>query len=124
MTGAETADGTLKVALAGAIVRLLHDYTGRGPKEARAYVADNLVTIVMRDTLTVAETSLVEGGEGDFVLSLRRKLQMTMGPDMIAAIEELTDQPVVAFMSDSTLEPDISAELFLLAAQPRGNGQG
>ena len=123
MTGGNSANGSLKVALAGAIVGLLHDYTGRGPKEARAYVADDLVTVVLRDTLTRAEVSLVDGGEGDFVLSLRRKLQATMGDDMIAAVEDVTERPVIAFMSDSTLEPDVSAEIFMLAAQAGSDDQ-
>jgi uncharacterized protein YbcI len=119
VSDAEVTQGNLKVELSNAVVRVLHDYVGRGPSKARAYVNDDMIAVVLRDTLTAAESSLADAGEAEFVQSLRRKLQTTMGPEMIAAVEELTGRSVMCFMSDSTLDPDVSAELFLLS--PNGD---
>lgn len=56
MRGSQTA------AISTAAVQLLHDHTGRGPTKARTIVSDNLVTIVLADTLTRGERTLVENG--------------------------------------------------------------
>jgi len=41
-------------------VRLLSQYTGRGPTKARTYLNDDMVTVVLQDTLTKGEITLVE----------------------------------------------------------------
>jgi uncharacterized protein YbcI len=116
-----SADGTtpvgeLRAEISRAIVRLLHEHTGRGPTRARTYLDDDLVTVVLRDTLTPAEQRLVQAGEGVAVLELRHKFQLTMRDDCVAAIERITGRKVEAFMSANHIDPDMGAELFVLAA--------
>jgi uncharacterized protein YbcI len=106
--------GALKNEISSAIVQLLHDYTGRGPAGARTYVADDLVTVVLRDTMTAGETNLVSAGHEAFVLELRHKFQMAMKDDSVEVIERLTGRNVVAFMSTNNIEPDIAAEIYML----------
>ena len=48
---------------------------------------------------------------------MRRSFQQTMREDMSKAVGELTGREVIAFMSDSHLEPDYSVELFVLAPE-------
>jgi len=112
------------VSLSNAIVGLMHDYTGRGPSRARAYLDGDLAVVVLRETMTTAEISLAEGGEGQFVLNMRRKLQATMSEDAINAVEAVTGRKVIAFMSDNHLDPDIAAEVFLLAPAEAGDYNG
>ena len=52
-------------------VQLLHEYTGRGPTNAKTEINDDLVTIVLANTLTKGESKLVESGKSDEVLRLR-----------------------------------------------------
>ena len=40
-----------------------------------------------------------------------------MREDLSAAVETLTQRRLIAFMSDSQLEPDYSAEVFVLAPE-------
>jgi uncharacterized protein YbcI len=115
MATPESERGNVKVALSNAVVGLMHDYTGRGPTRARTYYDGDLVVVVLRDTMTTAEVQLAQAGQGEFVLTLRRKVQATMSEDAVAAVEEITGREVIAFMSDNHLEPDIAAEVFLLA---------
>src|SRR5436853_6733798 len=70
--------GELKNRISNAVVQLMHDYTGRGPTRARTYLDDDLVTILLRDTMTVAETNLADAGQENFVMELRQKFQQSM----------------------------------------------
>jgi uncharacterized protein YbcI len=107
-------DGTVNAAIANAVVRLVHEYTGRGPTQARAVFSGDLVTVLMGDMLTKAERKLVEDGKQELVLNLRREFQRTMREDLIAAVEMLTQRKVIAFMSDNHVAPDMAVESFVL----------
>ena len=108
-------DGPLLAALSNAVVRIVHEYTGRGPTRARASIRDDVVAVLLQETLLKAEHSLIEDGKGDLVVEMRRSFQQTMREDLTAAVEMLTERKVIAFMSDSQLEPDYSVEVFVLA---------
>src|SRR5674476_141866 len=47
--------GSVSAAISSVVVKLLREYTGRGPTKARTYVDDDLITVVLRDTLTMGE---------------------------------------------------------------------
>jgi uncharacterized protein YbcI len=68
----------------------LSEYTGRGPTRARTHIAEEIVTVVLRDTLTQGERSLVAGGETELVLAARSGFQAAMGPALIKHVEECT----------------------------------
>jgi uncharacterized protein YbcI len=52
--------------------------------------------------------------ESEAVLSMRRLYQRSMARELKQGIEAITGREVVAFMSDSTLEPDMAVETFIL----------
>jgi uncharacterized protein YbcI len=117
--------GELASALSNGIVRLLRDYTGRGPTRARAHLSGDLVSVVLEDTLTKGERSLVQDGEAALVLTARKAYQGTMRADLIALVEETTGRTVRAFLSDNHIDPDVAIESFLLEPdldQPPLNG--
>jgi uncharacterized protein YbcI len=102
------------VEISNAAVRLVRQYTGRGPTKAKTTITDDLVVIVMRDTLLQAERTLVEQGEGALVVNTRRRFQDAMREDYVAAVERLSGREVLAFLSDNVLDPDLAAEVFVL----------
>jgi uncharacterized protein YbcI len=110
-------DGPLNAALSNAVVRIVHEYTGRGPTTARTSIRDDVVVVVLQETLLKAEHSLIDAGNRDLVIEMRRSFQQTMREDFSAAVETLTERTVIAFMSDSQLEPDYSVEVFVLAPE-------
>ena len=62
-TEQEPAHGaTLHAAISHAIVGLLREYTGRGPTKARTTIRDNVVLVMLEQTLTKGEQSLVNKG--------------------------------------------------------------
>jgi uncharacterized protein YbcI len=106
--------GEMAAALSTGVVRLCHEYTGRGPTKARTVVDDDLVTVVLEDLLTKGERSLVEDGEASLVLTTRSAYQSTMRSELIALIEETTGRKVRAFMSANHIDPDVAVEFFML----------
>jgi uncharacterized protein YbcI len=104
-------------AIANAVVQIVREYTGRGPTKARASIRDNVVIVLMQETLLKAEHSLINDSKGGLVVEMRRSFQQTMRDELSAAVERLTERKVIAFMSDSHLEPDYSIEVFVLAPE-------
>ena len=93
--------------------------TGRGPTKARTMISDNVIVCVTHDTLTKGERRLVEEGEAEMVVTIRRKFQRTMHEDLVSGIELLlTGRKVVSFMSDHDADQDYAAEVFVLDAAP------
>jgi uncharacterized protein YbcI len=93
----------------------VHEYTGRGPTKARTSIRDDVVIVMLQETLLKAEHTLIRDGKPQLVVEMRRTFQQTMRDDLSAAVAMLTGREVVAFMSDSHLEPDFSVEVFVLA---------
>ncbi len=135
MTGTDTAPahpgGSKTAAISTLTVRLLSQYTGRGPTKARTFVNDDLVSIVLQDTLTKAEQTLVERDHEALVLTTRATFQQVMRDDLVAGIEGILGRTVIAFLSANHVDPDIAVESFILAplghsapahADPRNGG--
>jgi uncharacterized protein YbcI len=96
-------------------VRILSEHTGRGPTKARTYITGDLITVVLQDTLTKGERSLVRNGEEDLVLRSRKGYQNAMRGQLVAAVEDITGRRVLVFLSDNHIDPDYAVESFVLA---------
>ena len=106
--------GSLASAISNSVRQLVAEYTGRGPTRARTSIRDNLVVVLLEDTLTKGERRLVAKGRDIRVLDYRAEFQAAMREDAIASVEELTGRKVMAFMSANHIDPDLAAELFVL----------
>jgi uncharacterized protein YbcI len=78
-------------------------------------VQPELVAVLLWDTLTAGERSLLRGGREEVVLAVRQAYHESLRQELTAAVEGHTGQRVLAFLSDSHLEPDIAIEVFVLA---------
>jgi uncharacterized protein YbcI len=96
------------------IVRLLREYTGRGPTRARTTISGALIVCLLEDTMTTGERTLVANGHRDAVLQMRASYQEAMKGEAVAAVEALTGRKVLAFMSTNHTDPDFAAEVFVL----------
>lgn len=104
-------------AISELLVRTVREYTGRGPTIVRTVINESLITVVLEDTLTSGERSLVRDGHGDLVIEMRRTFQRTMSATLIDGIEQITGRTIRAFLSDNHIDPDVAVETFLL--EPR-----
>jgi uncharacterized protein YbcI len=73
--------------------------------------------VVLRDTLTKGERSLVNDGRTELVLLMRKAYQLTMREELVAGVEQHTGRKVIAFLSDNHINPDISIESFILGSE-------
>jgi uncharacterized protein YbcI len=113
--------------IATSAVQLLHEYTGRGPTKAKTTVSEDMVTILLADTLTTGERTLVDHGHADRVLQVRHDYQTAMRDQLVGMVERELDREVIAFMSQNHIDPDLAVEVFVLkppeafrqATQPR-----
>ena len=83
----QQADTAPSAMISTAAVQLLHENTGRGPTKAKTLINDNLVTIVLADTLTKGERKLVENGHSERVIELRHDYQLVMRDELVALVE-------------------------------------
>ena len=96
-------------------VQVLRDYTGRGPTKAKTMISDDVVTVLLADTLTKGERTLVDNGQAERVLELRHHFQALMREELVAIVEGELEREVVAFMSQNHIDPDLAIETFVLA---------
>jgi uncharacterized protein YbcI len=113
---------SLSMALSNAIVGCLREYTGRGPTKARTTIHDNVVLVMLEQTLTKGEQSLVAKGRGDRVLALRQEYQAAMRDESSEMVSELTGRKVIAMMSANHIDPDLGAEIYVLDGAPDTGG--
>jgi uncharacterized protein YbcI len=109
-----SGNGRIAAAISRAVVQLFSEHTGRGPTKARTTVDGELVVVLLRDSMTHGERTLVLRGKEAEVLQLRRAFQDAMSQDLVAVVERLTERSVRGFMSANHTQPDLAAEIFVL----------
>jgi uncharacterized protein YbcI len=115
--------GSMQAEISNAIVRLVREYTGRGPTKARTTISGDLVVCMLADTLTKGERSLVRDGRSELVLTTRHAFQDTMRKDIVAEIERITARKATAFMSSNHIDPDYAVEVVVLEPQPQESAE-
>ena len=107
--------GSLRTALANAMVGLKKQYYGKGPTAAKAWILDDYVFVALEGGLTRNEETLVADGKEDVVRSYRLSFQETMGDKTMAAVSELTGREVLTYHSQIVFHPARAFEIFVLA---------
>jgi uncharacterized protein YbcI len=114
---AQEPRGSLRAAVANAMVGMKKKYYGRGPTAAKAWFLDDYVFVAMVGGLTANEETLLADGKGDLVRAYRLSFQETMSETTIGALQELTGREVLTYHSQITFGPTRSYEIFLLAPE-------
>jgi uncharacterized protein YbcI len=110
-----TLDGAVRARISNEMVRLHTEYYGRGPTRAKVYVDGDLVAVVLEDTFTPAEKTLIARGESEGIQDIRRRFQRAMADQFRSIVEQATGREVRSFLSETDLDNDISVEIFILA---------
>lgn len=95
-------------AISNAVVRIMHEHTGRGPTKSRTTIGTDMITVVLRDCLTRSELQLVAIGETAIVLDMRHVYYESMRQDLIDVIEHTTNNTVEVLLSTTSAKPDIT----------------
>ena len=107
--------GETRATISKEIVRLQAEYYGKGPTKAKTYIVEDLVVVVLEESFTRAEKTLAERGEKDAIEHIRRRFQQQMADDFTSVVEQATGRKVRVFLSETSIEHDVSIETFLLA---------
>ena len=101
-----------------AITRLTRDHYGRGATRTKTIINGDYVLVFLEDIYTPVEKTLIEAGRPEVVSETRQVFQQAMRRMFSDAVEQVMGRKVVAFMSQVHMDPDMSAEIFVL--EPEG----
>lgn len=105
------------------LVQLHSRYYGKGPTKAKTHLVNDTVLCVLRGGFTTVERTLIETGEQQSVLQMRRSFQHVMEQEFRNVVEEASGRKVIAYMSAVHTDPDLAAELFILEPLPEPASQ-
>jgi uncharacterized protein YbcI len=110
-----TQAGEQLAAVTNGIVKLFHDYYGRGPTKAKSYILDDRILVcVLEDTMTRVEKTLADNGHGAKVREVRLVFQEAMAHEFKQCVRDSLGREVMAYHSQLTLDPDLGFEFFVL----------
>jgi uncharacterized protein YbcI len=114
--------GEIEASICEGISRFEQEYMGRGPKDIRAHLIDDILFVRLKGVLTAAEQHLVkslpaEKGR-DLLKQVRTHLLETARPLMEAMILEITGIKVISMHHDISTVTGEEVMLFTLAETP------
>ena len=107
----------LLARISNEMVRAQKKFFGKGPTEAKSYLVDDLLFIVMRGGMTTAEKTMLQFGQQDQVRQFRQLFENEMTQRLTDMIERLTGRKVLTYQSQVLFEPDIVVEMFVFDSQ-------
>lgn len=114
VTDGRLAGEALTTAISAAVANLYREFYGHDRTTAKTYINDDIVLCVLDNILTTSESQLVKFGSAQEVLDGRVAFQTDTEDQFTVAIEALTRQRVVAFLSANQTTPGCACELFFL----------
>lgn len=109
--------GHLLAAISNAIVSIMRERYGRGPMQAKTYVLDDLILVVLRGSgFSEYEQTMMDADAGgrQRVVEMRGDFHRMMAPRYRATIEDLSGRKVLALLSQSHVDPEITVEVFVM----------
>jgi uncharacterized protein YbcI len=102
--------------ISNTMVRLYKEQFGRGPTKARTHwCGDDVLTVVLEETLTRAERNMVRMGEHQRLRDLRTFFQYATVREFCEPVEQITGRTVRAFLSAiDTAVDGLATEVFVL----------
>jgi uncharacterized protein YbcI len=124
--------GQLAARISREIVQLHARLYGRGPTKARTYLERDYLLCVLEEVFTVAERTLIRAGNGEQVMATRMAFQDAMQGEFTELVEEATERPVRAFISQVHIGTGLAVEIFLFGSDadsddkqgPQRDGRG
>ena len=110
--------GEIEAAICDGISRFEQEYMGRGPKDIRAYLIDDIIFVRLQGVLTAAEQHLVkslpaEKGR-DLLKQVRIHLLETARPLLEAMVQDVTRMKVLSLHHDISTVTGEEVVLFTL----------
>ncbi|MGD9126889.1 MAG: DUF2294 domain-containing protein [Planctomycetia bacterium] len=114
--------GEIEAAICEGVSHFEQDYMGRGPKDIRTHMLDDLLVVRLKGVLTAAEKHLVESLPAekgrDLLKQVRTHLVETARPVLETMVEEVTKVKVLSLHHDISTTTGEEVILFTLAEPP------
>jgi uncharacterized protein YbcI len=105
----------LEAEITEAIIRFDIEYMGRGPKEARTYVVEDLILVRLKGVLTPAEQQLSTSADGvELVKNMRSRLRETSKAEFSRVIRDATGVAVRDILTDISTTSNERVFVFIL----------
>jgi uncharacterized protein YbcI len=104
---------SLGATISREMVRTMKKFYGRGPTQAKSYLVDDLLFVVMRGGMLNSERTMLDAGFTDAVREFRQKFENLMAERLVGAVEQLTERKVVTYQSQVLFDPDTIVEIFV-----------
>ena len=117
----EPVGGDLLARLSDEMVRAKKQFFGKGPEQAKSYMLDDLLIVVMRGGLTTAEQTMLRFGRQNMVRQFRQLFENEMTELLTGLVEKATGRTVVNYQSQVMFDPDVIVEMFVFD-QPHQDG--
>jgi len=109
--------GSVRAAVANAMVGMKKQFYGRGPVAAKAWMLDDYVFVALEGGLTRNEETLLADGKADIVRAYRLEFQATMTDVVTQAVAEIVGRRVLTYHSQIVFDPTRTFEVFVLEPQ-------
>jgi len=107
--------GEIEAEISRAIVQFEIDYMGRGPKETRAYIVEDLVVVRLKGVLTPAEEQLTKSIDGkELVKKMRATLIDKARPLLYQVVGDITGTKILDLHTDISTESGERVFVFAL----------
>jgi len=113
------AGGSVRTAIANAMVGMKKQFYGRGPTAAKAWILDDYVFVAMEGGLTRNEETLLADGKADLVRDYRLSFEETVRNIAMSAVQELLGRRVLTYHSQIVFDPPRTFEIFVLEPGPQ-----
>ncbi len=115
----DSPDVGAALAISNAIAAFHKERAGRGPVAVKTrFAGPDIVVCVLHDSMTPLERTLVDGGDGELVRTLRLRINQHGRDELCAAVEQATGRPVQSLITGSNAEDDVSTKVFILGDRP------
>lgn len=93
--------GEMEAEISRAMVQFEIDYMGRGPKEARTHIIEDMVLVRLKGVLTPAEQQLTKSPDGvELIKKMRATLIETAKPLLYQVVADITGAKIVSLHTD------------------------
>lgn len=107
--------GQLEAEIGNALIQFEKDFMGRGPRETRAYIVEDMVLVRLKGVLTPAEQQLAKNAAGtDLIKQIRSNLLEQARELLSQTIEKITGCTVISLYTDISTRTGERVILFTL----------
>jgi uncharacterized protein YbcI len=111
----KTTKGEIEAAISEAIVRFEIDYMGRGPKETRSYIVEDVILVRLKGMLTPAEQQLTKTTDGiELIKRMRSTIIDNARAEFSRVITNTTGVAVRDILTDISTDTGERIFLFIL----------